>query len=425
MRLLRSSGPRPEAGAWALSGWGPWPYHTPMPLSPIPDILDDLRAGKIIILVDDEGRENEGDFVVAAEKITPEHINFMTRVGGGYLCLALTVADCERLDLVPQAAVNTSLRSTPFTVSIDGHPKHGFGTGVSAADRANAIKLAVNPASTPDDFVRPGHINPLRARDGGVLIRTGQTEGSVDLARLAGLHPSGVIIEIVNEDGTMARRPDLEVLAKKHDLKICSVEQIIAHRLERETLVRRLAPKNGSTVETPWGSFNLIAYQSEIDPLPHLALTVGDVGQLDDTGHPREIDEPVLVRMHRRDLLGDVFEDLSNPSGRNLRRSLELIQQEGRGVLVYLRPEGVGEGLNARLLKIKRPATDDVNAPDLTRQESVAGQAQPMDQRDFGAGGQILRDLGLHQLRLLTNSPKTRPGLHGFGLEIVETVPIE
>ncbi|MCA9291723.1 MAG: 3,4-dihydroxy-2-butanone-4-phosphate synthase [Phycisphaerales bacterium] len=389
-----------------------------MPLSPISEILDDLRAGKIIILVDNEDRENEGDFICAAEMITPELINFMTRVGGGYLCVPLTAADCDRLDLGPQTAVNTSLRGTPLTVSIDGHPKHGVGTGISALDRATTIRLMIRPEATPDDFVRPGHINPLRARDGGVLVRTGQTEGSVDLARLAGLYPAAVLIEIVNEDGTMARRPQLEVMCAKHGLKMCSVEQIIEHRLEREHMVERLEPVAGTPLDTPHGRFTLIAYQSPIDPLPHLALTVGDVGQR------TEIDEPVLVRMHRRDLLGDIFEDAAHPTGRSLRASMRAIQAAGRGVLVYLRPEGVGDGLRDRLQKISRPASDDVNAPDLTRTDGLAAKARPMDQRDFGIGGQILRDLGLRRLRLLTNTPKHLPGLGGFGLEIVEQLPI-
>ena len=211
-----------------------------MPLSPIPEILDELRAGRIVVMVDDENRENEGDFVCAAESLTVEQVNFMTRVGAGYLCVALDGASCERLDLVPQAAINTSLRATPFTVSVDGHPRHGVGTGISARDRVKTIHLMCDPGSRPDDFVRPGHINPLRARDGGVLVRTGQTEGSVDLCRLAGLRPAACIIEVVREDGEMARVPDLELLCAQHGLKMCSVEQVIEWRLRRESLVRRI-----------------------------------------------------------------------------------------------------------------------------------------------------------------------------------------
>ncbi|HRP62382.1 MAG TPA: 3,4-dihydroxy-2-butanone-4-phosphate synthase [Phycisphaerales bacterium] len=395
-----------------------------MALSPIPEILEDLRAGKIVILVDDENRENEGDFVCAAEKVTPQIINFMTRVGGGYLCIAMAGEDCERLDLAPQVATNTSVRCTPFTVSVDGHPRHGVGTGISAFDRAKTIQLLINPRSTPDDFVRPGHINPLRARDGGVLVRTGQTEGTVDLMRLAGMNPAGALIEIVREDGEMARMPDLERIAEKYDMKICSVEQIIAYRLEREALVQRMEPARGTPIDTPHGRFTLFAYQSTIDPLPHLALTVGGVGELDDEGHVRQFAEPVLVRMHRRDLLGDIFDEATNPSGAQLRASLRMIQQAKRGAVVYLRPEGFGDDFRARLQRIRRPLREDVNTPDLTRLDGVGGAAQPMDYREYDIGGQILRDLGLSRLRLLTNHPKSLPGLHGFGLEAVEQVPI-
>jgi len=396
-----------------------------MPLSPIPDILDELRAGRIIILVDDENRENEGDFVCAAEKVTVQIINFMTRIGGGYLCVPLTGEDCDRLDLVPQAAVNTSLRGTPLTVSVDGHPRHGVGTGISAHDRVKTIKLLIDAASSPDDFVRPGHINPLRARPGGVLVRTGQTEGSVDLARLAGLMPAAVLIEIVQENGEMARMPELERICAQHNLKMCSVEQIIEDRLARESLVQRIEPFEGTSIRTPEGEFNLIAYQSTIDPLPHVALTVGGVGELDAHGNVVPVDEPVLVRMHRRDLLGDIFNEQTNPTGRSLHASLRMIRQAGRGVLVYLRPEGYGETLGCRLLRISRPASDDVNAPDLTRTDGIAARVQPMDNRDFGMGCQILGDLGLSKLRILTNHPRTYRGLHAFGLEIVEQVPIE
>ena len=238
-----------------------------MPLSPITEILEELRAGRIIVLVDDENRENEGDFVCAAEKTTPQVINFMTRVGGGYLCLPLTGDHCDRLDLVPQASANTSLHTTAMTVSVDGHPRHGVGTGISASDRSRTIELILDPASNPDDLVRPGHINPLRARNGGVLVRTGQTEGSIDLVRLAGLHPSALIIEVVRPDGEMARMPELEALCTEHQLKMCSVQQIIEYRLERECLIERLEPYDGTPIETPYGRFNLIAYRSAIDAL--------------------------------------------------------------------------------------------------------------------------------------------------------------
>jgi 3,4-dihydroxy 2-butanone 4-phosphate synthase/GTP cyclohydrolase II len=406
-----------------------------MALSPIPEILDDLRAGKVIVLVDDESRENEGDFVCAAEKITPEIINFLTKHTPGYLCLAMTGEDCDRLDLQPQVAVNTSLRHTAMAVSIDGHPRHGVGTGISASDRAKTIRIAVDPKSKPDDLVRPGHMVPLRARSGGVLVRTGQTEGSVDLARLAGLRPAAVISEVCRDDGEMARVPELEIICKTHNLKMCSVEQIIQYRLERETLIERLPPVEGTPIRTPWGEFNLSAYQSAIDPLPHLALTVGMAeggteGRGLGTGSTQSAvlspQSPILVRVHRRDLLGDIFEESTNPTGQALRASMRMIQKEGRGVLVYVRPEGIGDDLRGRLQRIRRPPeVDRVNAPDLTRADSIAGKAMPLDQREIGIGGQILRDLGVTRLRLLTNHPKTYPGLHGFGLEIVEQVAID
>ncbi len=395
-----------------------------MPFAPIEDILADLRAGRMIVLVDNENRENEGDLVCAGELITPEIIRFMTRHTPGYLCLAMTAADCDRLDLHPQTGINTSLRGTAMAVSIDGHPRHGVGTGISASDRAKTVRIAVDPNSRPDDLVRPGHMVPLRAREGGVLVRTGQTEGSVDLARLAGCRPAAVISEISREDGEMARLPELEQFCAAHGLKMCSVEQIIEYRLARERLVERLEPKAGTVIETPQGSFNLIAFRTAIDPLPHVALTVGGVGDLDALGHPVRIDEPVLVRMHRRDLLGDVFEELSNPTRRDLLASMRMIQQARRGAIVYLRPEGYGNDLRSRLLRLQRHATDDVNTPDLTRPEGVGGKAQPMDQREIGVGVQILLDLGLTRLRILTNHPKTLPGLHAFGLEVVEQVGI-
>lgn len=391
-----------------------------MPLSPIPEILDDLRAGKVIVLVDDENRENEGDFVCAAERVTPGIINFLTRHTPGYLCIAMTGEDCDRLNLTPQVAVNTSMRSTAMTVSIDGHPRHGVGTGISASDRAKTVQIAVDPRSRPDDLVRPGHMVPLRARDGGVLARTGQTEGSVDLARLADLHPAAVISEVCREDGEMARLPDLERICAQHQLKMCSVEQVIEYRLNRETLIERLEPRCGTPIDTPFGRFTLIAYRSAIDPLPHLALTVG----LDVQQNGAQDFQPVLVRVHRRDLLGDVFEEASNPTGREMRAALKMIQDQGRGVFLYIRPESIGEDLRARLQQIHRPISENINTPDLTRADSIAARAIPIDQREIGVGGQILRDLGLTRLRVLTNHPHTYPGLHGFGLEVVEQLPI-
>jgi 3,4-dihydroxy 2-butanone 4-phosphate synthase/GTP cyclohydrolase II len=390
-------------------------------LSPISVILDDLRAGKPIVLVDDEGRENEGDFVVAAEFVDVAAINFMTRIGGGYLCVAMTGENCDRLDLAPQAAVNTSLHTTAFTVSVDGHPKHGVGTGISAADRVKTIQLLADPASRIDDFVRPGHINPLRARSGGVLARTGQTEGSVDLCRLAGLQPAAVIIEIVKPDGEMARMDDLEPLCAEHDIHMCSVEQIIEHRLAQETLVSRIEPIGGTPVKTPWGTFTLIAFESAVDPQPHIALCMGDIGELDVHGQPIPHEKPVLARVHRRDVLGDIFRVGDEPSGTVLEASLKAIAAEGRGVLVYLRPEHMGDSALSQLLhRVRRPDVDNPDRPDLTRPEGAGARAVPIDTRNTGTGSQILRALGVQKIRLLTTTERTWHGLSAFGLEIVE-----
>lgn len=403
-----------------------------MPFSPIADILDDLRAGKMVILTDDERRENEGDLVLPAQFITPEAVTFMLSVARGYMCLSLTAADCERLDLGPQTGVNTSVRGTPFTVSIDGHPRHGFTTGVSARERAKTIQMAIDPKTGPGDFVRPGHINPLRSRDGGVLVRTGQTEGSVDLCRLAGLYPAAVIIEIMRDDGEMARLPDLRVLAEKHGIRIGSVAQIIEHRLARESLVKREAPAAGTPVQTRFGAFNLIAFRSMVDPLPHVALCAGGVGDLDDQGCVKPDNRPTLVRMHRRNLLGDVFlDERSSPDGPSadaLHESMRVIRQEGRGVVIYLRPEGAGDapGTGSNALENQLQVIDrhgfGQHEPIRAGFAPVApGDALPRGMRDFGVGGQILRALGLSRLRLLTNHPRPLPGLDGFGLEIVET----
>jgi len=389
-----------------------------MALDSIESVLEDLKAGKIIVLIDDENRENEGDFVVAAEHIDVEKINFFTRVGGGYLCVAMAGEDCDRLELSPQCLTNTSVRGTPFTISVDGHPRHNVSTGISASDRVKTIQLLTDESSRPDDFVRPGHINPLRAREGGVLARTGQTEGSVDLCQLAGLKPAAAIIEVVREDGEMARVPDLEKICEEHGFKMCSVEQIIEYRLARESLINRIEPACGTPIETPYGTFNLIAYHSAIDAVPHLALTMGGVGELDEYGSAAPIDEPVLVRVHRRNLLGDIFDAADHPSGKELRGSLQRIATAGRGALIYLRPEQYGDEFIDRLQRIQRPEVD-VNVPDLTTAQ------QPMDRRDYGTGVQIIRDLGLRNLKLLTNHPKKLTALHGFGIHIEEQIPID
>ena len=379
------------------------------------------------MLVDDESRENEGDFVVAAEFVTPEIVNFMTRVGGGYLCVAVDGETCDRLELGPQGAINTSLRQTPFTISIDGHPRHGVGTGISSSDRAITIRMMADPTARPDDFVRPGHINPLRARDGGVLVRTGQTEGSVDLCKLAGLKPASAIIEVVKPDGDMARLPDLEEMCVEHGLKMCSVEQIIEHRLAGEGLVRRVEPTSGRYIETPEGTFRLFAWRSTIDALPHIALCAGGVGDLDADGRPLEQAEPTLVRVHRRDLMGDIFgvagASADRSSRDDLMASLRAIREAGRGALVYMRPESGNAEISGSLHEVSRRA-EDVNAPDLARPDGVGSKVMPMDQRELGIGSQILRDLGLSKLRLLTNHPRPWPTLHGFGLEVVDSVPL-
>ena len=400
--------------------------------SPIDEILADLRAGKMVILTDDENRENEGDLVLPAQFVTPAAITFMLSVARGYLCLSLTEQDCDRLELHPQAAVNTTQRGTAFTISIDGHPRHGFTTGVSAKERARCIQMLIDPKSTSSDFVRPGHINPLRSRAGGTLVRTGQTEGSIDLCRLAGLYPAAGIIEIMCDDGEMARVPDLVELCKKHSLKMCSVAQVIEHRLARESLVRRLEPFSGLQIRTPLGTFTAFAFESLVDPLPHLALTVGGIGLPSASGVSGS---PTLVRMHRRHLLGDVFEDLDSapdaPTGRTLRAAMRAIQNAGAGALVYLRTQSAssrdGHADFESLLQSMGTAdpAPGSDSPHLTHAKGMASNAIPMAQRDFGIGGQILRNLGISKLRLLTNKPKAMPGLEGFGLEIVERVPID
>jgi 3,4-dihydroxy 2-butanone 4-phosphate synthase / GTP cyclohydrolase II len=397
-----------------------------MPFASLEACLDDLRAGKMVVLTDDERRENEGDLVLPAQFVTPEAITFMLQHALGYMCLSLTERDCDRLRLVPQSSTNTSVRGTAFTISIDLHPRFGGTTGVSAKERAACIQMAIDSKFGPEDFVRPGHINPLRSRDGGVLVRTGQTEGSVDLCRLAGLYPAAVIIEVMKPDGEMARVPDLEKFCATHGLKMCSVAQIIEHRLARESLVERVEAK-GRPIRTSFGEFTAYLYKSIVDPLPHLALTVGDVGG--EAGGAS--DRPTLVRMHRRHLLGDVFLDLDSspdgPTGDVLRESMRLIQREGRGAIVYLRGAGhessegggVIRDLEGRLQTIRGASVRDDDTPDLA---SAASSAMP--QRDFGVGCQILRDLGVSKLRLLTNSARPLVGLEAFGLEIVERVGV-
>lgn len=384
----------------------------------IEEILEDLRNGKMVILTDDEDRENEGDFVLPAEFVTPEAVAFMLSVARGYMCLSLTESDCDRLELTPQSLVNTSVRATPFTVAIDGHPKHGLTTGVSAQERTKTIQLAIDPNTDATDFVRPGHINPLRSRDGGVLVRIGQTEGSLDLCRLAGLKPAAVIIEIMRDDGEMARVPDLVKLCKEHDIKMCSVKQIIEHRLSQSSIIERIEPISGTKIQTAYGEFNLIAFKSLVDPMPHLALTVGDVGNLDEYHNPIANEEPTLVRVHKRDLLGDIFDELDtssdgSSSGQTLRQSMQMIQDAGRGAIIYLRPHGIGDALSQMLT---RPHdTDNADKP---------VQSVSPTMIEYGTGSQILRGLGISHLKLITNSEAAYPHLESFGLTITERIKI-
>ncbi|MEX2212796.1 MAG: 3,4-dihydroxy-2-butanone-4-phosphate synthase [Phycisphaeraceae bacterium] len=379
-------------------------------MHPIPEILTDLRAGKMIVLIDDETRENEGDLVCAAQFITPELVNFMVREARGLLCVPMPGQWCDRLDLRPQTAINTASRGTAFTVTVDAHERFGVTTGVSAKDRSATIRVLADPSTLPGDLLRPGHINPLRARDGGVLVRAGQTEGSVDLCRLAGLSPVSVIIEIMNEDGSMARLPDLKTMCEKHKLKMCSVAEVIQYRLQREKLIERIET---APFENEFGQFTLIAYSSVVDSLPHVALVCGDVGRLDATGQPVDVQDPVLVRMHSQNLLGDVFHDCRDPSSKTLAASMQMIQQAGQGAVVYLRHEMMGTGLLRRLQTLRIP-----------EDSRMVPLAASHGQDAYGIGSQILRDLGVRKLRLLTNHPFHPTALSGFGLEITEFVKV-
>lgn len=391
----------------------------------IPEILDELRAGRMVVLVDDEQRENEGDLICPAQSITPQIINFMLREGRGMMCVALAGSVCDQLDLPPQSAVNTSARSTAYTVTVDAAQRFGITTGVCASDRAQTAKLLIEETSRPNDFDRPGHMQPLRARDGGCLVRAGQTEGAVDLCKLAGLRPGAVIIEVMNEDGSMARQGDLAALCKKHHLKMCSVADVIHHRLERDRLIERI---DAVDFENDLGRFTLIAYRSQVDPFPHVALTCGDVGRVDDFGQAVEIREPILVRMHSQNLLGDVFHDAKQPSGRTLHAAMRMIQRAGRGAVVYLRHEGMGSGLLKRLQTASLPAGHELAGEDRVKLgdgQPTPGIFPPRDAQAYGIGSQILRDLGIRQLKLITNHPFRPTALSGFGLSIREFVPVE
>jgi 3,4-dihydroxy 2-butanone 4-phosphate synthase/GTP cyclohydrolase II len=386
-----------------------------MAFASIADCLEDLKGGRMVVLVDDEDRENEGDLVIAAEHCTPEAINFMVTHARGVVCLALTPEQCEKLHLHPQVDVNTAQMGTAFTVTVDAHPKFGVTTGVSAKDRAKTIEVAIAEDAQPQDLLRPGHINPLRSRTGGVLVRAGQTEGSVDLARIAGLKPAAVICEIMREDGEMARRPELEEFCAKHGVKMCTIADLISYRLKREQFVKRIET---ITLPTTWGVFTLHAYQSAIDPQPHLALCKGGVGDLDPQGKVIAHPEPVLVRVHSECLTGDIFGSARCDCGPQLSTAMQMIEAEGKGVLLYLRQEGRGIGLANKLhaYALQDRGLDTV--------EANQRLGLPVDKRDYGIGSQILRDLGLSKLRIMTNNPKKIYGIDGYGLQVVEEVPI-
>jgi len=385
-------------------------------MSPVPEIIEELRAGRFVILVDDEDRENEGDLVCAAELVTPEMINFMIRRAAGKLCLSLTEDICQKLHLYPQTSENTAEHGTAFTVSIDAVPQFGVTTGVSAADRCRTIHRCLADDAAPSDFHRPGHISPLKGRAGGVLVRSGHTEASIDLARLAGLKPAGVIIEILKENGEIARLDDLVAFAKKHDLKICTIAALVEYRLQRERSVIRI---ESVPLHNRWGDWRLMAYRSITDAEPHVALCMGDLGRLDENGDAVPVDHPVLVRVHSQCLTGDVFASDRCDCGEQLHRAMEVISRAGEGVIVYLRQEGRGIGLTNKLhaYRLQDQGLDTVEANERL--------GFPADKRDYGIGAQILRDLGLRQIRILTNNPKKISRLQVYGLEVIEQLPIQ
>ena len=373
-------------------------------LNTIDEAIDDFREGKFVIVVDDEDRENEGDLICAAEKITPEMVNFMLKYARGVLCAPITISRSEELDLPHQVQDNTSVLGTPFTVTVD--KLEGCSTGVSAYDRAATIQALADPSSTPQTFGRPGHINPLYAQDNGVLRRSGHTEAAVDLCKLAGLYPAGALMEIMNDDGTMARLPELMEFGREHHLKIISIKDLIAYRLQKESLI-----EVGSRVDMPtrYGHFQLIPFRQKSNGLEHMALIKGEWKE----------NEPVLVRVHSSCSTGDILGSLRCDCGEQLHKSLQMIEKEGKGVVVYMQQEGRGIGLMNKIAayKLQEEGLDTVEA-------NVHLGFKP-DERDYGCGAQMLRYLGIHKMRLMTNNPTKRVGLEAYGLEIVENVPIE
>ncbi len=373
-------------------------------LNTIDEAIEDFREGKFVVVVDDEDRENEGDLIIAAEKITAEDVNFMLKYARGVLCAPTTISRCKELELPHQVDDNTSILGTPFTVTID--KLEGCSTGVSAADRAETIRALADPTSTPQTFGRPGHVNPLYAQDKGVLRRAGHTEAAIDLARLAGLYPAGALMEIMNEDGTMARLPQLREFADQHNLKLISIHDLIAYRLQEESIVEKGVEVN---MPTEFGQFRLIPFRQKSNGLEHVALFKGTWQK----------EEPILVRVHSSCITGDIFGSMRCDCGDQLHKAMQMIEKEGKGVVVYLNQEGRGIGLMEKMkaYKLQEDGMDTVDA------NICLGHLA--DERDYGVGAQILRELGVHNMRLLTNNPVKRIGLEAYGLKIVENVPIE